>query len=307
VILVKDADQLFDTLAEKVQAAEDSVRPHPADSATFTAQVKRYIPEDRHRIRLCDLLREEASQTLKRLAKIDAEQLFRGGNFVYEVERREDASEKLLRGLAQYGLHGKGDCGPELRFLIEIIADDHFPSPSQRKDHGLILYPAVVGIYIASVAALSNNRDAITAEVLNARGLLDQQRGKTLDLLARSQLGQHLDQNGVPSDLRLGAFLRERCKPFLRPMFSTEEAFDWTFDRFEYISALAMRTGTDHGHMIPGLWVRNLAWRRLQNRDDLLSTASREIEEQGDNWPYLNADFSCPLYQPHLAGRGVGG
>jgi hypothetical protein len=59
--------------------------------------------------------------------------------------------------------------------------------------------------------------------------------------------------------------------------------------------------------MIPGLWVRNLAWRRLQNRDDLLSTASREIEEQGDNWPYLNADFSCPLYQPHLAGRGVGG
>src|SRR5438876_2172049 len=62
IIKTQDADSFFSGLAEKVAALEDVARPHPLSAKVAVATVKRYLVDDRNRIRLRDLVMEELNK-----------------------------------------------------------------------------------------------------------------------------------------------------------------------------------------------------------------------------------------------------
>lgn len=56
IVQIKDADAFFQDLTEKVSALEEIARPHPLSAPVATATLKRFLVDDRHRIRLHDLV-----------------------------------------------------------------------------------------------------------------------------------------------------------------------------------------------------------------------------------------------------------
>ena len=65
LIRIKDADEFFQTIQEHVQSLQDFARPHPLSTEAAVANLKRYLPESRHRIRLSDLIDEAIEQVIE--------------------------------------------------------------------------------------------------------------------------------------------------------------------------------------------------------------------------------------------------
>ena len=68
VVTTTGADAFFGSLVEKVVSLADLGTMPPASVATAVASLKRYVAEDRHRVRLDDLVMEEADRLSGRLA-----------------------------------------------------------------------------------------------------------------------------------------------------------------------------------------------------------------------------------------------
>lgn len=62
VIRIAGADEFFDSVEQKTESLEALQSPAPLSVATAVAAVKRYIAEDRYRVRFEDLLLEEVNQ-----------------------------------------------------------------------------------------------------------------------------------------------------------------------------------------------------------------------------------------------------
>ena len=67
LISISDADNFFTTLQEKVEALERFSQPHPLSVKTAVASTKKYLAEDRYRIRLHDLIDEEVTRVIGKL------------------------------------------------------------------------------------------------------------------------------------------------------------------------------------------------------------------------------------------------
>jgi hypothetical protein len=64
---INDADSFFTALQEKVAALAEFNQPHPLSAAAALATSKRYLAEDKYRIRLSDLIHEEAKRVTQLL------------------------------------------------------------------------------------------------------------------------------------------------------------------------------------------------------------------------------------------------
>ena len=105
LVTTTGADAFFGSLAEKVVSLADLGTMPPASVATAVASLKRYVAEDRHRVRLDDLIMEEASRLAGQLA---ADFPFQGGasptpELAAVRVRRMDAATEILRNLFFHG------------------------------------------------------------------------------------------------------------------------------------------------------------------------------------------------------------
>ena len=62
LVPIRDADSFLSELAEKVVGLEDLQQPHPLSVAAAAATVKRYLADDKHLIRLHDLVQQETER-----------------------------------------------------------------------------------------------------------------------------------------------------------------------------------------------------------------------------------------------------
>ncbi len=105
LVTATGADAFFGSLAEKVVSLADLGTMPPASVATAVASLKRYVAEDKHRVRLDDLIMEEASRLAGQLA---ADFPFQGGasptlEMAAARVRRMDAATEILRNLFFHG------------------------------------------------------------------------------------------------------------------------------------------------------------------------------------------------------------
>jgi len=110
VIEIDGADSFFTDLEEKVQSLEELARPHPLSAALATATLKRYLADDRHRIRLHDLFADELArverETTAEAFPAGAEQPNRD-SMLARVDRYEAICETLMALNAVAGYWGE--------------------------------------------------------------------------------------------------------------------------------------------------------------------------------------------------------
>ena len=105
IIAATGADAFFKSLAEKVISLADIGTVPPVSVGTAVASLKRYIAEDRYRVRLDDLIMEEASRLAGQLA---TDFPFQGGasptlELAAARVRRMDSATEILRNLFFHG------------------------------------------------------------------------------------------------------------------------------------------------------------------------------------------------------------
>jgi hypothetical protein len=303
VIAISGAEQIFPLVLEQVESLRELDRPDPVSVQVAIATTKRYLVEERHRIRLQDLVLDEAEDARRHLL---ADSVFDVGRPEPDTEsvttrlRVVDADTgRLCAMLAVVGYHGRPQHAPMLSRVITRIGPPvfhggrYFPAWQSVQ-----IYPMLSAIYSVGIAALvAHNFNFLAAVLLEPFiKLINQQKipvlaGASGAILASNGVKQllppPLNTNQTPGNEYMENALRELLQPYL----PGEDDYAEAFDQFEYFLSLLYWHRLERGAAPLG----NFAWRRwgMTNTPDdpVLRAFVSELRERGAEWGLFEAGF----------------
>jgi hypothetical protein len=295
-ISIKDANTFFKETAEKVIALEELAQPHPLSAKIAVTNLKKYIVDDRHKIRLHDLL---VTETEKLYAELDDNNFpVQGVQFSKEeLAGRVKKYETLLEIVLSLIVNGCywGDKRTEGLWANCI---NRIVNPSGERNGytmwlNLRLYPALLLLYGGGIAAIAGGHYGNFAALITKPSIRDGNENKPLvttlstwDVMEQKH-GQQLpgmDRRYTP----LSDHLYEVLRNVLRDILPDEAQYQKCFDRFEYLYALVyadfnLKQGGDG-------WgpIGCFGW-RYRHRNSLMKELDEEIANVGKEWPPLKA------------------
>jgi hypothetical protein len=169
LILSEGADSFFPGLAEKVQALCDLDASDPLTPAIATATVKRYLAEDRYRIRLNDFV----GQSVREAARgFDSQDFALADNFTpAEFQRRvktyEARTEILRHMIVPLCQWGDARHEPLAVNILELGTDYSINQGTYSQEWSrLRLYPSLLLLYAGGVAAIAADNYGMLAALL---------------------------------------------------------------------------------------------------------------------------------------------
>ena len=301
VIRIHDADSFFSELEQKVSALHDLDRPHPLSPKVAVATLKKYLPDERYRIQLRDLITREAEKLY--------EELFYGRfpvnirsstneEFETRIQDRVQDYEALTETLQALLITGCywGEELHEERWAkcLERIAN---PSPTIESG-GLVwlnlrYYPALLLLYAGGLASIAAERyNNLAALLTKARRFLREGESSPLVLSLYPEIVMEKKYArrilpGVGSYTPLNDHLQQVLRDPLREYLPQDENYQECFDRFEYLFALVHVDFLEkqEGHIWGPLGC--FVWR---NRN-IMMDIELEVKDAGKNWPLLKADL----------------
>lgn len=286
-IRVKDADVFLSDLADKVQAVADVQRQPPVAVDAAVAMVKRYLVDDRYRIRLYDFVTAEVERTRE---LVGDEQLAIVGTFNSEVVtdrvQRAEAATEVLRAVLSCGCYwSRAYDDLWVRALQRLSNPGKLGTIINGGLDGRFL-PALFAYYAAGLGAVAGgNYDTLRSIFLNTKIVEYDKETPVVAYLypgvvLQQQYGRLLsgmDRRHTPTSDYLQVALRESLKPVL----VGEREYQEVFDRFEYLIALVYADRKPNSGWAP---IGCFGWR---DQGSILPKVEREINEQGVTWPAM--------------------
>lgn len=294
-IEITDADSFFDSLSERVAALADYERPHPLSVKLLVTSLKSYLAEERHRIRLRDLVHEETEQAY---AQLFSTEQFPLSDTPYSPEallerlRRYEALTERLEALVTTGCFWAAD---DQRSLWSEVLGRIGSPPAPTSTYitawnNLRWYPLLRLLYSGSLAALAKGDyrtlgSLLTVQIVHSSGqgepeALSMCVWAVTGVVPGDTLNKALGQNDrVPVSEYLFTGLRERLREFT----PSDAEYDRLFDRFEYLYALDRLDRKGDEHWIP---IGRFSYRFVRSQS-VVRTIHSEIEQQGSAWEPL--------------------
>lgn len=294
---IRDADQFFGDLLERVEALDDLRQSPPLTVDLAVAAAKRYLVDPSGRIRLRDLAKSETEAVLAAMAALggDGDQPTDD-----EFERRMVVIEAATAKIAAIVSAGCfwGDQS-HLGIWIETLqrlGNRGYDSGYEPlfKLHG---YPATIVIYAGAVGAVASGRyDTLTSLLKAGIRQRDEERPAAFTLEAAQSLDHgalnrllRIRENKpkttwhVPASERIHHVIRIAA----RDAVPDDARFDELFYRVEALVSLAY--GADGESRRHGLWfppgLHSFHTREILGGAGTLAKLAAELEEQGDDWP----------------------
>ena len=301
VIQAESADQFFTDLAEKVKSLAELRRARPESIEVAIATVKRYVPDPVHRVRLWDLLHEEAESLYTELFsdRFAASGGFTKESFQERLRDYEAMVERLAKMAATLAFHDTGENARILPEIAERLAGvPALPSsyPSFEDSWRLRFYPALLILYSAGISALAGERYSNLAALLRNPRRHDSSRGERLPVLqhvnaidvfynTRHWLPiENADRRYTPGSDYLHAVVR----PWVQAYVPDDARYDDTFDIFEYLLGLTYMDLTDDSRAPLGRFVWRWHRRPQPSPADKLTKA---ILSEAESHPLLATGF----------------
>ena len=300
VLQVKDANHLFQSLQEKVQALADmAVSSHPLSPKMAAATVKRYVVEPSAKIRLRDLVHEETEKLFSKInsPSFSCQRQLSDEERMKRVNRYDTLCETLLSIFVTGCYWGDEDSTKLWTDSLQRIAN-----LSERSGvTGLLRLcrsPALVLMYGAGLAAIANDKFSTLAAIFTQPKVRNNNEDQPIcsvvypmevvdKELALLLLGQ--DRRFSPENAYFEAKLREPLREYL----PRDEDYKSAFDRFEYLLGLVHASERKEWYYDSSenkLWgpVGCFGWRRNRGIAVWIKMDD-EIKAQGSNWPLLKA------------------
>ena len=295
LIQIDSADGFFSKLAENLSSLREFDRPHPLSVQSAVASLKRYLAEDKYRIRLNDLLTNavEDAQARWKAAGIEMRSPNPDDQTIVARIKAYDASMEILLPMAvELGKWARPEQFPIVCDTLQSLAS----SISYQNDYNIFWrelsrYPATQFLYAVGLSALKANNIELLGHLLTMPIAGNSDKVETA---VSALFPMCIDRDnkafwplfeGKRSYTPLSDWLEGIMRPLLAPNSKSErfnDPFASIFDEFEVLGALAYRVlkREQRQHLwIPyGCW----AWRRYGD-DRPLDGLKADLEAQGSN------------------------
>ncbi len=169
VVRTTGADALFNAIEEKVRALEDMRAERPLSAAVAVSTLKRYIVEDRFRVRLEDLVREEANRLGRAVDPAIPASKPPDATSMSAAIRTLDAEAETLRSLFFHGCRlGRSEHEPVFLRSLPLLAprEEWLNISTWDTWRTLRSYPMSSVLYAGALGALMSERWGLLRRLL---------------------------------------------------------------------------------------------------------------------------------------------
>jgi hypothetical protein len=304
LILSEGADSFFSDLAEKVRSLRDLEASDQLTPALAAATVKRYLAEDRYRIRLNDLVGHAIREAARGFdsQNFTLAQYFAEAEFLRRMKIYEAGTEALRHMIVPLCQWGTTERHHALATNILELGGYHSVSQQAHTDtwKGLRLYPSLLLFYAGAVAALSADNYGMFAALLTPPRHHDHngERPLLLECCAPRVFKVDLKQflpGYVNHHTPASDYLIDLLRPLLQESLPSKYRYEECFDRFEYLMALVFADLREKSSQqnISDFWgpIGRFVWTRAGRADHIQHVVANEATALGANWPPLKINL----------------
>jgi len=305
-IPIESANQLFSQLLEKVEALKDIEKPHPLTLPLAITTTKRYLSEDKYRIKLYDLVSEEVQKVYCELHSerfANVENNLTNDTFQKRLHAYEE-SLTIFRGILNTIVYfDKGKYSDLIAMSIERLVPQE---STLRENFSFNRYPLLILTYSIGMIALERENYKNLAALLLFSHFEDNDEKKHIIEIINSQrvfTGKWIKwlptypESGTPKT-PVSDYLYSYMRAIVNTYLPDDKKYEEFFDIFEYLTGLIYLDIINKGTSIEstGSTIGRFTWKRGTpfNRERLPQSIERFIENglnQGNKWSLLKAGF----------------
>ena len=305
-IPIESANKFFTQLLEKVEALKDIEKPHPLTLPLAIATTKKYLSEDKYRIKLYDFVSEEVQRIYYNFSSerfVNVENNLTKETFQKRLQEYKESLAILIGILNTIIYFDKGKHSD----LITMSMERLIPQNSTLQEiYSFNRFPLLILTYsIGIISILRNNYKSLAALLLCSHFKDNDEKKHIIEIINSERvftgkwkkwLPTYPDEGTqkTPVSTYLFSYMREIVNNYL----PDDKKYEELFDIFEYLTGLIYLNIINKGTSIEstGSTIRRFAWKRGTpfNRGRLPQSIEGFIEnglKQGDKWPLLKAGF----------------
>ena len=298
IIKIQSADSFFVDLSEKLSAIDEFDKPHPLSSKIAAETFKRYLEDEKSKIRMHDLVNRETDKLIDVFFQSEFsahEPNPTKDEYTKRVKKIETQVELLQAIYVVGGFWGDKNTGKLFTKSYERLSNSIIDSGGYNIWVQLQYYPSLILLFSASLAALASENYLMLASLLLEPTKNIGEQVPLLQTIYPSYViersaGQSLpgmENRKTPASDHLVDILQEPLKDFI----SDKNILENEFDYLEYLIALInIDYQTIHNH-IPWGPEGRFIWRQFMiNGRSVISNLQREINEN-NQWKPLSFGF----------------
>ena len=301
-IPIDSANKFFNQLLEKVEALKDIEKPHPLTLPLVAiATTKKYLSEDKYRIKLHDFVSEEVERIyciFNSERFVNVENNLTKETFQKSLHEYKKILSILLGILNTITYFDKG----QYSNLIKVAMERLIPQGSTIREHfSLNRFPLLILSYSIGTIALERKNYKNLAALLLCPHFKDNDEKKHIIEIINPyrvftdkwiQWLPTYQYNGTPHT-PINDYLYSCMKEIVKTYLPDDKKYEEFFDIFEYLAGLIY---LDVLNKDRGSTIGRFAWKRGTpfTRGRLPQSIEDFVEnglKQGDAWPLLKAGF----------------
>ena len=305
VLTIAGADSFFENLSECVSALAEFDRPNPESKRLKITLLKRYLSEEKYRIKLHDLVHDE---TEKLVLTLQSKRLTGNGPYAprqfADLLPEVDAALDVLASMIATGARWtRTEEQVDLwEKCIGRVANASAEAPRKVHRAFIHLYSAIFLTYATGVAfAGQRNLNGIYQIIENPK--LREGRAQTALIDARNQI-QYWDkifseaQQLGGSKLPFSFYLFDKIRTCLGDLFPDPEEYKSSFDLFEIACSFSVAFYRNWAQ--PGIWMHQFD---ADDESSPYAVLKKRVDELGEQSEFLKAGFCNGNMRGYLATR----
>ena len=296
---IQDADSVFEDLIAKVVALESLADQRPVETALAVAQLKTYLPDPIHRIKLHDLVTGEVASVVNQVQELSADTWHGYEHYAEQMASYERATARLIRLLVVGAFFSDRSDHDELwRHCVDRLASRTLKQDGNVATLNMQQYPTLLAVYAIGLGAVAADRLESIAQVLGTVKVRHQRPPRPVAVAATSWtvLDSDVVKRSIPALERRRTPISDHLFEVLRPvsvdLVLDENRYADCFDEVEYLLGIAYAVGqnTDRGP------VGRAVWRSLRRSTPTTTPPS------GSLWPnHSDDDFPGIAVRRHAS------
>ena len=303
-VTISDANSFFLELEERVTSIQATGQRHPMDTRAAVETLKRYLPEERHRIRLRELARDATEELVSHLNEenfsVSAQRT--DEEIAARILRLNTLSERTIALVANGCFWGSSEHDDVWVAAVRRLAEFEARNPAANRWGYMFRYPALLALYAAGVTAIGAGR----YELLSTLLLLPvrSQNGVEREAIVQSLSPYDILPNNAAQlllpDLGPGQkhprprsnYFHHALRQTVSELIPAQGDFDDAFDRFEYLANLVESDleSRKYDSLTAGhRWFDRRDRGSWFQSSRIASTVQREVEARKEQWPPLRA------------------
>lgn len=305
-IPIENANKFFTQLLEKVEALKDIEKPHPLTLPLAIATTKKYLSEDKYRIKLYDFVSEEVHRIYCNFSSeqfVNVENNLTKETFRKRLDEYKESLAILIGILNAIIYFDKGKHSDLIKMSMERLIPQN---STLQKIYSFNRFPLLILTYsIGIIALVSKNYKNLAALLLCSHFKDNDEKKHIIEIINQQRVFTQKLKTWLPNFPEKGTaktLLSDYLHSYMREIVYTylpdDKKYEEFFDIFEYLTGLIYLDITNEGTSIKSIisTIGRFAWKRGTpfKREGLPKSIESFIENglnQGDKWPLLKAGF----------------